>query len=141
MRSAKVVLSTLAVAALGLAGCGGKSLSGTYEADARLLPGKTGSTQPGYSLEAVRNKLQTSYERTLTLNNDGTYLETFGKGTNRGQWRSEGDKLILRSTETNGIQVLQQLQSDKNYRLTNGGKEIITDEFAAYGLETFFVRK
>jgi hypothetical protein len=123
-----------------LVGCG-RNLAGTYSADIRLAAGKTESTAKGYSLAEVKQKLQSTYRRELTLNGDGTYSEKFAGRTNRGDWTRSGDVLRLNDTDSNGVAILPALQKAKEYRLVDGGREIVTDEYSAYGLELVFTKK
>src|SRR5262249_4826370 len=134
------ILPQIALLVLPLgAGCS-KSISGTFEGDVRVAAGKTESTDPAYTLEAVKKDLESKNKRSLALNPDGTYTETFGRGVQRGNWRVTGEKLILKDTESNGNPIYHGLQHEKIYQLADGGREIITDEYRTYGLE-FFLRK
>jgi hypothetical protein len=123
-----------------VAGCS-KGLSGTFEGAVRVAPGKTESTDPAYTVAAVKKELESKNKRALTLNSDGTYTEIFGRGVQRGNWRVDGDKLILKDTESNGNPIYHGLQHEKIYRLAEGGREIITDEYKTYGLEFVLKKK
>ena len=107
----------------------------------RLAPGKTESKEPGYSIAEVKKKLETTYRRVIVLKADGTYDETFANRTNHGDWTRAGDELILNDTDSNGVPILPKLQKKKKYRLADGGREIITEDFGGHGLELVFTKK
>ncbi len=55
MKTVNWRLLTLFCVMLVAAGCGSE-LAGTYKADARLVPGKAESGEPGYTLEEIRKR-------------------------------------------------------------------------------------
>jgi hypothetical protein len=126
--TALVVLSGLVAAA----GCN-RSPAGRYVGEARLMAGK--SESPDYSLETIRARLSKD-PRTLVLNADGTYRETFGSTDNLGTWEVRAGKLELLSTTVNGVQVQPALQSVKRYQIIAG--EIIAPDYTAYNVDLVF---
>jgi hypothetical protein len=129
--------AALALAILPL-GCG-SGLEGTYRGDARLMAGRQESTEPGYSLSEVRERIA-SEGRSLTLHDNGRFSHDTGTGLNEGTWRVEGDKLILRSDITNGNRVLPALQDDDEWQIGPEGELIRTGTYSHYGLEEFYTK-
>lgn len=73
------------------------------------------------TIEAARARLSNEPEG-LTVRADGTFSTLLGgKVIWEGQWRTEGDRLVLRATRTDGVDVLQQLQADKSLEMRKDG--------------------
>ena len=72
-----VAVIGIAVVVMAIVGCAGRSLAGTYHADVRLLDGKQESTQAGYTLADVEQKLRQE-PRSLVLKGDGRFDLRFG---------------------------------------------------------------
>jgi len=138
MRHLSVLL--LAAIMIGLFGCAGVRLPGTYRADVRLVEGRQESTQPGYSLAEVRAKLR-QHPRTLTLHSGGRYEWRSGDFTNEGDWRVEGDALILRDDISNGIRIQPALQKDRRWRIGESGEIVNEGSYGYYNLEEVYLRE
>lgn len=123
-----------------LTGCAGADLAGTYRADVCLIEGRQESSQPGYSLAEVRAKLR-QQPRVLTLHTGGRYEWRSGDFTNEGDWRVEGDALILRDDISNGIRVQPALQKDRRWRIGESGEIVNEGSYGYYNLEEVYVRE
>ena len=127
------------VLAIALTGCG-SPFAGTYEADARLLEGKTESTEPGYSLVEFRATLSRE-NRSLTFSNDGRFVWNTGDVINEGTWRTEGDTLFLREDINDGRPIGAALQRDREWRLGRKGEIIRTGAYNRHNLEVVYLRQ
>jgi hypothetical protein len=123
-----------------LTGCAGADLAGTYRADVRLIEGRQESTDPGYSLAEVRARLQKE-PSTLTLQSNGRYRWQNGNFVNEGNWRVEGDALILRDDISNGVRVQPALQKDRRWRIGESGEIVNEGSYGYYNLEEVYVRE
>ena len=131
-------LFTLLLALL-LSGCG-SSLVGTYKADARLMEGRTESSEPGYSLQEVQATI-TEENRSLTLKRNGRFVWNTGDVINEGTWRTEGDTLYLREDINDGRPIGAALQQDREWRLGRKGEIIRTGSYNRYNLEVVYLRQ
>jgi len=122
-----------------LSGCG-SPLAGTYKADARLLEGKSESTEPGYSLEEVRATIL-GENRSLIITNDGRFVWNTGDVINEGTWRTEGDTLFLREDINDGRPIGAALQQDREWKLGRKGEIIRAGYYNRYNLEVVYSRK
>jgi len=123
-----------------LTGCAGADLAGTYRADVRLIEGKRESSQPGYSLAEVRARLQKE-PSTLTLQSNGRYQWQSSDFVNEGNWRTEGDTLILRDDISNSVRIQPALQKDRRWRIGESGEIINEGAYSYYNLEEFYTRE
>lgn len=121
------------------AGCG-IGLSGEYLAEVRLMQGKEESKEKGYSLGEVQARLEKE-PRTLVLESGGRYIMRFGTGANEGDWRVEGDALILRDDIANGVRVQAPLRADRRLRIASNGEIIDDGMYGRYNIEMVFRRK
>ena len=121
------------------AGCGIR-LSGEYTAEVRIMQGKEESKEKGYSLAEVQARLEKE-PRTLVLEPGGRYIMRFGTGANEGDWRVEGDALILRDDIANGVRVQAPLRVDRRLRIASNGEIIDHRMYGHYTIEMVFRRK
>lgn len=117
-------------------GCGAR-MAGTYRAEARQAAGKPESTQPGYTLGDIRQKLEDN-PRTLTLLRNGRYSKD--NGANEGTWRVEGGTLILHDDRSQGVRIQPALQVERKWRIGSGGEIISTSDYGAYNVELVYRR-
>jgi hypothetical protein len=129
-----------ALTAIALCGCG-RSLSGTYRAEVHLMEGKQESSEPGYTLADVQEKLRQE-PRSLVLRAGGRYeWHTGGGGLNEGKWRVEDSMLILRDDTVNHINIQPALQKDRRWRIGDGGEIINEGSYSYYNLEVVYRRE
>ncbi len=121
-----------------IAGCG-SGLAGTYTADARLVPGKTDTGEPGYTIDEIRARLAQE-NRTLALQRSGRFVWNTGSATNEGTWRVEGNTLILREDIYNGTPIGSALRKDRNWSISENN-ELITGSYSAYNIEEFYSKQ
>ena len=119
-----------------LAGCGSR-MAGTYRAEARQVAGKPESTQPGYTLADIRQKLRDD-PRTLALLRNGRYSKD--NGVNEGTWRVEGDTLILHDDTSQGVHIQAALQLERKWPIGPNGEIISTSDYCAYNVELVYRR-
>ena len=131
----RTFLFTLSLTVM-LSGCGSR-LAGTYRADARLMEGKTESSEPGYSLEEVRAKIR-GENRSLTLDIDGRFAWNTGDVINEGAWRVEGDILFLREDINDGRPIGALLREDRKWRIGSQGEIIRAGSYNRYNLEEVY---
>ncbi|GMU91323.1 MAG: hypothetical protein AMXMBFR4_03810 [Candidatus Hydrogenedentota bacterium] len=134
----KRILSPLLTVVL-VAGCSSR-FAGEYRSDVRLVPGKTESTERGYTLAEVRERLADK-PRTLSLRRDGRYVLRQGDSTNEGNWRVEGKTLVLHDDTSNGNPIVRELQMQRRLDLGEGGEIIDRDAYSYYNLEEFYTRQ
>ena len=137
MRIGHILMPVVAVALL--AGCGSR-LAGEYRADVRLMPGKAESTERGYTLAEVSQRLRDE-PRTLSLRRDGRYALRRGNDINEGNWRVEGKTLILHDDTSNGNPIVRELQMQRRLDIGDGGEIIDRDAYSYYNLEEFYTRQ
>ncbi len=130
-------LFTLFCLMLVTTGCG-SGLAGTYKADARLVPEKTDTGEPGYTIDEIRARLAQE-NRELTLQRGGRFVWNTGSATNEGTWRVEGNTLILREDIYNGNSIGSALRKDRNWSIS-ANDEIITGSYSAYNIEEFYFK-
>jgi hypothetical protein len=134
------VLASLVIMFTAVLGCAGRDLAGTYRADVRLMEGKQETGQPGYSLAEVRARLAED-RRSLVLHADGRYEWRSRDTVNEGNWKVEGDTLILRDDIQNGIRIQPALQKDRRWRVGEGGEIINEGTYSHYNIEEFYTRE
>jgi len=134
--SAFVVVLLFAVA---LAGCG-RDLAGTYHPDVRLQEGKQESSDPGYTLADVREKLRAE-PRSIILKSDGRYEMRDADFVEMGNWRVKGDTLFLRGDVSNGVNIQPALQQDRTFHVSALGKIIDEGSYGHYNLELVYERE
>ena len=131
------VLILLSVFAL--LGCG-RDLAGTYHPEVRLQEGKQESTDPGYTLADVQEKLRAE-PRTIVLKSDGRYEMRDADFVEMGKWRARGDMVYLRGDVSNGVNIQPALQQDRTFRLSPLGKLIDEGAYGHYNLELVYERE
>jgi hypothetical protein len=106
----------IVVVALALWGCTASGPVGVFTASIEPIPGGDVGT-----IKVAEDRLAAEPEG-LTVRADGTFTTMRGgKIVWEGKWRTEGDRLILRATKTNGVDVLPQLQADKSLEMRKDG--------------------
>lgn len=122
-----------------LTACGSR-LTGTYQANVRLVTGQSESLEPGYSFAEMKAKIQNK-PRTLILHANGRYVWNTGSSKNEGRWRVEGGMLILRDDISNGIRIQPVLQSDRKWRIGPQGEFIDSGLYQRYNIEIVYCRR
>ena len=92
--------------------------------------------EPGYSLAEIQARIREG-GRTLALNRIGRYEWRTGDGVNEGDWRVEGEVLVLRNDVVNGIRILPALRAGRNWTMRPNGELVNTGSYNAYNIEEF----
>jgi len=122
-----------------LVGCGSQ-LAGTYVGDARLLEGRTESSEAGYSLDEMRAKIAAE-GRKLTLERNGRFTWNTGSAVLEGTWRVDGDTLFIRDDTYDGRKIGSALQKDRVWKIGGDGELIYTGRYNQYNLEVVYKKE
>src|SRR5688572_17705176 len=128
-------LAVAILLSIGILGCSG-GVNGDYSATVELH-GEKKFNDPSYSLEQVQKRLAESPRK---LHIEGPKFRTSESGRTiwEGTWRKEGDKLILRATKVQGIDVNEKLQQDYELRALPDGRFADDSVYGGYGLRVVF---
>ena len=132
----KIPAFMIALLAL-VSGC--SPYAGTYYADARLIPGKQGSNEPGYTLADIQEKVAEG-KRSLLLERGGRFTWNTGTAVNEGTWRIEGDTLYLREDKYNGTPIQAALRKDRVWRIDPDGSLVNEGAYSHYGVEVVYAK-
>lgn len=123
---------TIGLALLG--GCGSPHV-GTYSASLEPL-----AASPAPIYERIKQEMEAEPE-TLDLKADGTFETRRGTRTVwEGRWRTEGTRLVLRPTRTQGVAVRENLQQDAFLAIESDGS-IVDDRTRGDGYRRVYRRR
>ena len=130
MRLAAALLLVIAIF-----GCSG-GINGTYSASVEPF-GEKKTTDPYYSMEEVQRRLAAN-PRKLHIEGPKFRTSEGDRTVWEGTWRKETDKLTLRATRVQGIDVLEKLQQDYTLKVLPDGRFADEVVYSAYGLRIVF---